>query len=340
MKKYELQSLLEEIESAGGSGTWHVSLYIRPDKSIQHESRRLTQEQSEAESIKSDTTKKRVQSALQKMYDALQQYKQTPENGLVLFASPTNVYVLDDLPFEVGQNLYHCDSSFQLEPLKADFQVGGEYGLIVVERGRAAIGTLSNGRITNVTEKESMVMGKTKAGGQSAQRFARLRKEQKEVFYTKVATLAREQFTDVDGVLVGGTLSSAKEFVEYLWHDVNLLGTFSVEYATEQGLEQLVEKGSSQIESDEQQEVREVVDRFLRGVREGDAEYGRERVVEAIEQGKVGTLLLSSKLDVAEIRGLSEQAEQMGGDTVVVEPTFEQAQMFEELSGYGALLRW
>ena len=340
MEEYELNALLDEIESAGGSGTWHVSLYIRPDKSIQHEASRIVQEQSEAESIKSDSTRKKVQSSLGKMHTALKEYTQTPPNGLVIFASPDSVYVLDDLPFEVSQNLYHCDSSFKVEPLMSDFRVGGEYGLIVVERGRAAIGKLVNGRVTDATETESHVMGKTRAGGQSAQRFARIREKQKENFYKKVASQARSQLSDVDGVLIGGTLSSAKEFTDYLWHDVNLLGTFSVEYATEQGLEQLVEKGSSQIESDAEQESRDAVERFLEGVRSGDAEYGRENVVSAIEKGKVGTLILSSNLDVSEIRDLSERVEQMGGDSIVVKPNFEQGKMFEELSGYGALLRW
>ena len=340
MEEYELNALLEEIESAGGSGTWHVSLYIRPDKSIQHEQNRIKQEQSEAESIKSDSTRDRVQSALQKMYDALQQYKTTPENGMVVFASPNEVHVLDNLPFEVSQNLYHCDSSFKVDILKGDFEVGGTYGLIVIERGEAAVGVLSRGRITDVTTKQSQVMGKTRAGGQSAQRFARIREKQKQQFYKKVASMARGLFTDVDGVLLGGTLSSAKEFEDYLWHDVNLLGTYSVEYANEQGLEQLVQKGSSQLESESEKESRAAVEEFLKGLRTGDSEYGREAVVQAIEQGAVKTLLLSTRLDIDDIKSLSESAEQMGGEVVVVEPSFENAHMFQELGGYGAILRY
>jgi peptide chain release factor subunit 1 len=343
MKDYELSAIIDSLEEKRGGGTWHISLYIRPDKSLQSVQNRIVQEISEAESIKSDDTRSRVQSSLGKIKDALSEYRQTPDNGMAVFASPQDVHVLDDLPFECPENRYHCGKEYILDPLTAGFDTGGSFGLIVIERGRGAVAVLESGRLTNVLEKESHVMGKQKAGGQSQKRFERLREQQKHEFYKSIQESAYATFKpyDLDGVVVGGTLSSAKEFEDgYVNHEWNIIGTYSVDHGDEQGLEELVTRAESALLEEERKDEREAVDRFLKGLREGDAEYGRERVVTAIEQGRVETLLLSSNLDVSDIRALSSDAENYGSNVVVVTPDYEDAQMFEQLGGIGAVLRW
>lgn len=343
MEDYELGAIIDSLKEKRGGGTWHISVYIRPDKSLSSMQNRIVQEISEAESIKSDDTRDRVQSSLGKIKDALQSYKQTPDNGIILFASPQEVHVLDDLPFECPENRYHCGKEYLLEPLDAGFETGGSFGLIVVERGRAAIGVLDSGRLTNVLEKQSQVMGKQKAGGFSQKRFERLRQEQKENFYQDVQASADACFKsyELDGIVIGGTLSSAKEFADsYVNHDWEILGTYSVDHGDKQGLEELVEKAEAALLEEDRKDERRAVSNFLTAVREGEAEYGREQVVTMIEQGRVETLLLSSNCDVSDIRALSEQAQNFGSDVVVVSPDFEDAQMFEQLSGIGAILRW
>jgi len=343
MEDYELNATIEELSSVNGGGTWHISVYIRPDKSVQSVQNKIIQEVSEAESIKSDDTRDRVQSSLNKIKDALAEYKHTPDNGLAVFASPNERWVLDDLPFECPANRYHCGKEFLLDELKGGFDTGGSFGLIVVERGRAAIAVLQSGRLTNVLEKESHVMGKQKAGGQSAKRFERERERQKHEFYLDVQETAYATFKpyDLDGVVIGGTLSSAKEFADgYVNHEWNIIGTYSVDHGDEQGLDELVTKAESELLEEEREDEREAVQNFLRGLRKGEAEYGREQVETAIERGRVETLLLSSKLDVSVISELSDDAENYGSNVIVVTPDYEDAQMFEQLSGIGAILRW
>lgn len=343
MEKYELDAVLDSLKEVGGSGTWHISLYVRPDRNINHARGQMQQEFAEAESIKSDDTRERVQSSLGRLVDALD-YKETPNNGLVVFTSPNETHVLDDLPFEVSQNLYRCDSQFVLEPLRADFDTGGTYGLVVVERGEAAVGVLSRGRLTAVVEKESRVMGKTQAGGQSQARFERLREQQKHEFFKDVQEIAYGTFKgfDLDGVLIGGTLNTAKEFSEsYTNHDWDVLGTYSVQYAGEQGLEELVQRAQSELQDAEGAAAREAVERFFEALRDGEAAYGREECGEAADYGAIDTLLLSSSLPTTQIREWTQRAEQQGGETVVIPQSFEQGEMFDNISnGYGAILRF
>lgn len=343
MKDYELEATLDSLREKRGGGTWYISLYIRPDKSINEMQNRIVQEISEAESIKSDDTRDRVQSSLQKMRDQLSAYKETPETGVAIFATPKDITVLDNLPFDCPENRYHCGKEFILEPLDAAFESGGTYGLIVVERGRAAIGVLTDGRITNTLEKESRVMGKTRAGGQSAQRFARIREKQLHKFFTSVQESAYATFKpyNLDGVVIGGTLSSAKDFrSSYTNHEWNIIGTYSVDHGDEQGLEELVTVAEADILNEDQSAERAAVEEFLDALRSEEAEYGCEQVESAIEQGRVDTLLLSSEIDLDTIQRLSTDAENIGSDVVIVSPTFEQAEMFQELGGIGAILRW
>lgn len=344
MEKYELDAIIDEVKDVRGGGTWHISLYIRPDNSIHSMRSRIIQEISEAESIKSDDTRDRVQSSLGKIRDVLDQYSETPENGLAIFASPNDVRVLDNLPFECPENRYHCGKEFVTEPLRGGFDTGGTFGLIVVERGRAAIAILNSGRIESVNEKESHVMGKTKAGGQSQARFERVRRKQKHQFFKDVQETAYATFKgyDIDGVAIGGTISSAKQFNEdYTNHEWNVLGTWGVDHGDEQGLSELVEKAHATLLSVEEEQQRGLVDSFLDGLRDGSAAYGQDEVDEALTQGKVETLLLSSDLSVDEIRAYVERAKNYGGDATVIDGDYEEAIMFENVSGgYGAILRW
>lgn len=343
MEQYELRQRLDEVEEISGGGTWHVSLYLRESKSIRQAINEMKQEIAEAESIKSDDTQDRVQTALTKIVNALSEYDSTPENGLVVFASPNEVYALDGFPFEVSQNLYHCDSEFVTEPLRGSLGGDGTYGLIVVERGAAAVGVLQSGRVCDVWEQTSRVMGKTQAGGQSQARFERLREEQKRNFYSTVQDMAVSTFGgyDLDGVLIGGTLSSAQEFVEgYVHHEWDVLGTYSVEYATEQGLEELVERAESAIQDSEEKEARRIVEEFFVALRDEQAAYGDE-LDRAIEYGAVDTLLCTHNVESDRIRDLVERVENKGGEAVVFDATFEKAVMFENMTdGTGAILRF
>lgn len=342
MKDHELQAVLDNLSDVSGGGTWHISVYIRPSKRTQQVRNEMAQEMAEAESIKSDDTQERVQSSLSNIRTALDG-RDTPENGMAVFSSPNEVWVLDDLPFEVSQNLYHCGKSFVVDPLYDDYDTSGTYGLIVIERGESAVGVLRRGRVEDATVKESMVMGKTQAGGQSQTRFERLREEQKHEFFKETQQTASTTFQqyDMDGVVIGGTISSAKEFVEdYVPHDWNVIGTYSVEYASEQGLDELVSRASADISDEDEREARDTVEKFFNALRENEAAYGDNLDI-AIEYGAVDTLICTRDVGVDRINELAERVENQGGSVVVFDPSFEKGHMFDQMTGgVGAILRF
>lgn len=170
MKKELLEKRIEEVEEVTGSGTAMVSLYISAGSSISSERQRMSQEKSEAQNIKSDQNRKNVEKAISKVNDILKRYKQTPENGLVVFAGVTEdgsvEFVFDNLDEPLEYSDYTCDNRFRTEPLRERVAPEHSIGLLVVERGGSTIGELRGTRIVTYYDEDSNVMGKHNAGGQ------------------------------------------------------------------------------------------------------------------------------------------------------------------------------
>lgn len=353
-QNYELQARIEHLESLEGEGTELVSISVPPSKSIGSIRERIAQEYAGAENIKSDQTRDRVQQALKRIQRVLRGYTEIPKSGLVVYAGVVDgellSYVFDDLPTPVTESTYQCDSEFNVAQLVNAVAPSDTFGLVVVERGSAAIGRLVGERIIPIRTLESQVMGKTRAGGQSAQRFSRERERQEHEFFKQVAEIANDVFVDgadsVTGLVVGGTLATAKKFAsnEYLDHRLQnrLLGTFSVEYANTQGLHQLVDKAEEQLLDVALQEEREYLDEFFTRLRDNEpVAYGISDVNQAIEFGAVDVALVSSQMAKNRREQFERSVREQGGDFIVVSDKTERGSRFSESFGeVAALLRF
>ena len=355
MQDYELRDRIEAVQNAEGEGTELVTLSVPASKDLQSVRQRIEQEYAGAENIKSDQTRDRVQQALGRIRRILRRYEHTPESGLVAYAGVIDgdltEFVFDSLPSPVTESRYECASEFVTEPIAHAIEPANTYGLLIVERGGAALGELRGDRVIPLREFESQVMGKTRAGGQSAQRFARERERQKHEFFEKVGDAARDAFGEpdpVDGLLLGGATITRNEFAEqnYLDHRLqdSILGSYAVDHASEQGLSELVERGQQAILDKDRQQAREALDRFYKGLQEGNqgaVEYGRENIATALEYGAVDTLLLSEELPTDTIREHEKRAEEMGGTALVVSSDFERGEQLESVfGGMAATLRF
>lgn len=344
-----LEDRIEEVEAIEGDGTELVTLAIPPDRSLRDIYDRITDEIAGADQIKADRTRSRVRKALKRVRRHLLSYPTLPEMGLIIYAGfdGEEIYstVFDDLPGPVDSFVYRCDSSFETAPLRAVTGASTRVGLVVVERGRAAVGSLVDERVLTHRTLESQVQGKTRAGGQSAQRFARERERQLDQFFTSVGNAAAAAFEDgleLRAVAIGGTMVTAKEFArgEYLPASVasHVLGTYSVEYATEQGLVELSRKASADMASEERQERAEIMEELFTRIRDGNrATYGIQDVRQAAEYGAVETLLVAGNRDL----DLEELVESYGGRVVEVPVESGRGKQFAQgFGGIGALLRF
>jgi len=313
-KRYELQRVVERLDDLEGSGTQLVTIYIPPDKKISDVVAHCRQEHSEASNIKSKQTRTNVQDALSSIQSRLKGYDRTPENGMVVFSGAVDAkgdqtemetIVLENPPQPIESYIYHCDSNFETEPLKEMLRNKSLYGLVVLDRRESNVGWLKGKRVEPVASATSLVPGKQKKGGQSAQRFARLRREAIDKFYKEIAEMANEVFVpkkdELDGVLVGGPSPTKEEFIDgdYLHHELQdaVVDKFDVSYTDESGLYELVDAAQDRLADLEVMKDKRRMNNFFEELRGGElATYGEDKVRQNLEAGAVDTLLLSEDL--------------------------------------------
>ncbi|ELY41098.1 peptide chain release factor aRF-1 [Natronorubrum tibetense] len=314
-KKYEFRKVIEDLKDFDGSGTQLVTIYVPDDRQISDVVQHVTQEHSEAANIKSKQTRTAVQDALTSIKDRLRYYDTyPPENGLVLFSGAVDssggrtemvTRVLESPPQPVESFRYHCDSDFLTEPLEHMLADQGLYGLIVLDRREANVGWLKGKRIEPVKSASSLVPGKQRKGGQSAQRFARLRLEAIDNFYQEVAGMANDLFVakrhEIDGILVGGPSPTKDEFLDgdYLHHEIqdSVIGKFDVAYTDESGLKDLVDNAEEALADAEVMKDKKQMEEFFKQLNAGDlATYGFEQTRRNLVMGAVDRLLISEDL--------------------------------------------
>ncbi|MBZ6494307.1 peptide chain release factor aRF-1 [Natrinema longum] len=314
-KKYEFRKVIEDLKDYDGSGTQLVTIYVPDDRQISDVVQHVTQEHSEAANIKSKQTRTAVQDALTSIKDRLRYYDTyPPDNGIVLFSGAVDsgggrtdmvTKVLESPPQPIESFRYHCDSDFLTEPLEEMLADKGLYGLIVLDRREANVGWLKGKRIEPVKSASSLVPGKQRKGGQSAQRFARLRLEAIDNFYQEVAGMANDLFVprrhELDGILVGGPSPTKDEFLDgdYLHHELQdtVLGKFDVAYTDESGLKDLVDNAEDALADAEVMKDKKVMEEFFEELNAGElATYGFEQTRRNLMMGSVDRLLISEDL--------------------------------------------
>lgn len=319
---YELKKKVEELKKIRGLGTELVSLYIPAGYDINKVMQQLREEYGTAQNIKSKTTRKNVLGALERAMQHLKLYKQTPETGLALFVGNvseqegvSDIRVFAIIPPEpLNIRLYRCDQTFVTEPLEEMLRVKDAYGLITVEKNEATIGLLRGKKIEVIEELTSNVPGKTRAGGQSARRYERIREQETHEFMKRIGEHATKVFLpllekgELKGIIIGGPGPTKEEFVEddYLHHELRkkIIGVVDISYHGEYGLRELVEKASDILKEHEAVKERKLVQEFFRHLVKdtGLITYGEKEVRKALELGAVDVLLISEGYDRVRVR--------------------------------------
>lgn len=320
VRLYKIRKAISELSNKEGRGTELVSLYIPPRKPMHEVIAYLRDEWGTAGNIKSDTTRNHVQDALTKTMQRLKLYKETPENGLVIFsgALPTNgpgseVVRLNEIvpPKPISTFLYMCDDHFHLEQLRDMLREEKVYGILSIDSTEAGLGILRGDRLDVEDVMTSGVSGKTRKGGQSARRYERLRDMELTYFYNRVAEHSTRVFIDnnkVSGMIIGGPGPTKEDFLktEYLHYQLrkNILAVLDTSYSGREGVRETVDKASDILHDVRLVEEKKLVQRFLFEVNKpgGLAIYGLPRIFEAISKANVESVLVSDDVDTTSMR--------------------------------------
>lgn len=340
MEKYKFRRALEQIEQAQGRGTELVSVYIPPNRPVFDVTNYLRGEISQSSNIKSASTRKHVQQAIESCISRIKGYRMPPPNGLVVFAGHKQIgadqtemvaFVLEP-PEAVQSFLYRCDSKFYTEPLHEMMTEKDLYGLLVIDRAEATVGLLRGKRIEVLKNMQSLVPSKHRMGGQSARRFERLIEIAAHEWYEKVASVMEDAFLsrpDLKGIVIGGPGYTKEYFAtqDYLHHELKkkvLEPYLDTGYTDEYGLRELVEKARTILSDLDLMREKTLVQKLMDEIRKeegGLAAYGEDQVRHALQLGAVDTLLISEGLRKLRLKLKCENGDWEGERTVADEAT-------------------
>ena len=320
VRLYKIRKAISELSSKEGRGTELVSLYIPPKKPIHEVVAYLRNEWGTAGNIKSDTTRNHVQDALTRTMQRLKLYRETPENGLVIFsgALPTNgpgseVVRLNEIipPKAVNTFLYMCDDHFHVEYLRDMLKAEKVYGILALDSNDVGIGILAGDRMDIEDVMTSGISGKTRKGGQSARRYERGREMELTYFFNRVSEhVTRIFITDhkVNGVIVGGPGPTKDNFLKdgYLDYRLqnNIIEVIDTSYGGREGVREIVEKAADKLENVRLLEEKKLVQKFLAEVNRsnGLAVYGLPRIVDALNRSNIDVILISDDINTTKIK--------------------------------------
>ncbi len=298
-----------------GRGTELISLYVPPDRRIYEALGQLREELGTAENIKSRTTRQNVQDAIERVSQRLKLFKEPPPTGLVIFcgAIPQNgagsekmeIYTLiPPEPITVG--FYRCDARFHVEPLLRLVAEKDTYGILVIDGTEAVAATLKGRRVEILDTYTSGIPGKSRAGGQSARRFERIREQVTNDYYKRVGEHFNEmmlKIPDLKGIIIGGPgptkyVWTEGDYLQYMLKK-KVLSIIDTSYSSEAGVEEVVEKSNEVLKGVRYSEEKQLVQKFLYelGHETHKAVFGEKDVQKYLENGIVDMLLISEKLE-------------------------------------------
>jgi len=318
---YEFKKTIKNLSEKKGRGTELVSVYIPHSKQISDVAKQMRDELGQSSNIKSKSTRKNVQSAIEVIIQRIKLFKQAPENGLVLFTGmiprggpgteKMETYVLEP-PEPITTYWYICDSTFYLEPLEEMVSERDVYGICVIDRKEATIATLKGKHINVIATLTSGVPGKHKAGGQSQRRFDRVIEDAAREFLKRIGRHVNEAYLpikdDLKGVLLGGPGNTKIDFYEgdFMQYEIKdkVITTVDTSYTGEFGIREVIDKASDTLEELDVMKEKKIVQKFLHELindKTGLASYGEDEVRRNLQIGAVDTLLLSEGLKLKRV---------------------------------------
>ncbi len=355
-QRHVLKKFVKNLKDQKAMHTEFVSVYVPSGYDLNKIIAHLQDEQGTASNIKSRSTRQNVQDALERMIQRLRLVKKTPPNGLAIFAGnvasmdgKTDIQVWDIEPPEpMNIRIYRCDKNFVTEYLEEFLHAHNSYALVVLDRRDATLAYLKGKSINVVKKTHSEVPGKFRAGGQSAQRFSRLREGAVIQHFKKVAEHMKEEFleSDIKGIILGGPGTTVNDFMnkDYLTGDLKkkIVGTKDLSYTGEDGLQELLDKSQDLLANEEIADEKKIMQEFfsILGKEIEKVAYGKDDVEKALRMGAVDTLLLSEDIDDKIIEKFSEEAESMSSNVEIISTETREGVQLKQMGGIAAILRY
>eukprot|EP01129_Flabellula_baltica_P006506 TRINITY_DN2442_c0_g1_i2.p1 TRINITY_DN2442_c0_g1~~TRINITY_DN2442_c0_g1_i2.p1 ORF type:complete len:349 (-),score=86.58 TRINITY_DN2442_c0_g1_i2:14-1060(-) len=242
-------------------------------------------------------------------------YRHTPPNGLVLFCgyeckdNKKKMINVDLEPFEeLRHGLYSCGSTFQTDLLREQLTTDNPYGFILID-GDSFGFYMING---NVKKKlyswdKANLPKKHGRGGQSQNRFSRIRDEKRHAYVCKVSEAATHHFISsethgpiVKNIIIAGFAQLKNDLVKILDQRLKdiVAALVDVQYGGSQGLNEAISKSSSILSDLEYQMEQNIIQDYFEEISKGTdmCSYGLKDTLYALEAGALEKLLIWSEI--------------------------------------------
>lgn len=315
IEMFKLKRLISKLDSMKGSGTSMITLIINAKDQISPSMRMLTEEVGKASNIKSRVTRQNVTDALTSAVEKLKLYNKTPANGLVIFSglasedgSGEKMVKIDLIPYKpINTSLYKCDSVFHTEELRSLLTDNDRFGYLIMDGGGSLFGVVQ-GNTRTVLQKFLVDLPKKHGrGGQSANRFARIRNERRHNYLRKVAETCSQVFItndkpNVKGLILAGSAEFKNDLSKSDLFDIRLqpivLKLVDIAYGGENGFNQAIEMTTDVLKSVKIMHERKILGRFYDEIAKDTGKYvfGKKDTMNAFDNGLVSVIIIHDEL--------------------------------------------
>jgi len=340
IEQWKVKNLIKKLSKRRGNGTSMISLIIPPKDQISRINKMLSDEYGTASNIKSRVNRLSVLSAITSAQQRLKLYNRVPPNGLVIFVGTVSDDEGKDKklsihfePFKpINTSLYLCDNKFHTESLNELLEDDSIFGFIIMDGNGCLYGTVS-GNARRILHKFGVELPKKHGrGGQSAVRFARLRKEARHNYVRKCAELATQNFISqdrptVEGLVLAGSAAFKNELNGSELFDQRLkaivLKIVDVSYGGENGFNQAIELSAESLADVKFVAEKKLLSNYYTEIAKdtGMFCYGVRDTITALESSALETLIVFEELECERI----EMKDTVSEETLTKYLTPEQA---------------
>ena len=316
LETFRLKKLIQNLDQMRGLGTSMITLIINHQDQINHSSEMLNDEIRKASNIKSRVTRQHVTDALTSAIEKLRLYNRTPNNGLVIYCGLVQMpqggekmIKIDLEPFKpINTSLYRCDNIFHTNELKYLLQDNDKFGFLIMDGNGSLFGTLQGSTKVIINKFTVDLPKKHSKGGQSSNRFARLRTEKRRNYLRKVAENLTKSFItnnipNVKGLILAGSAEFKNDLQKSDLFDPRLaplvLKIVDISYGGEVGFNQAIQLSQDSLKNVKFVHEKKVLERFYVEIAKDSGKYvfGLKETMEAFENGMVDVLIIWENID-------------------------------------------
>ena len=326
IEQFKLKRIIKYLDSLKGNGTSMITLILPSGEQISKVNQKLTDEMGAASNIKSRVNRLSVLSAIGSAQTKLRTFNRTPQNGLILFCGdallPNGKEKKINIAFEpvkqINTSLYMCDNRFHTEILGSLLQSDEKYGYLIIDGNGSLFASLC-GNVKTIINMFSVDLPKKHGrGGQSAVRFARLRKESYQNYIRKVSEIATNVFItndvpNVSGLLIAGSANFKHMLLESDLFDSRLkqivIKVIDVAYGGENGLNQAIQLSSESLRDVKFNKEKQYCTSFFTEIAKDTNKYvfGISEVMQALEMRIIEKLIIWEDLPIIRVTTISDK---------------------------------